>query len=443
MWCAGLPCSRKPKAPVIPLILVSQGCKWTTNTATRGFFIYMRLTEIIEPQNIEEIVGQTHLLGENSPLNRIINSGDFEAIIFVGPPGTGKTTLAKLIGKKLSLPFHRLHAAGSGVNEIKNIVETSRHYGKPAIIFIDEIHRFSKNQQDLLLKVIDEKHALIIGASTENPYFSLTEAMRSRSFIFEFKPLSKKELRILAERGFEALKRQFGVSKIVCNDIDEFLNSASEDGRRLIKLIETAALLGKIEDDTLTISYESVKSLKQPHSYSKDEHFDLLSAMIKSIRGSDPDAALVWCFRLVNSGVSVEDIFRRLAISASEDIGNAYPDAVLFVNAAFNNFLHVGLPEGLIILAHAVVFLASCPKSNRSYMAYKKVSDYLKRKNPYPPENIRQNPKNYKYPFDYGGFVKQNYFTEGEKFYEPSQIGFEKKIQERLKRLFNGEKFDE
>jgi putative ATPase len=403
----------------------------------------MRLTEILEPENIEEIVGQEHLLGGNSPLNKIIDSGDFESIIFVGPPGTGKTTVARLIGKKLSLPFHRLHAAGSGVTEIKNIVETSRHYGKPSIIFIDEIHRFSKNQQDLLLKVIDEKHALIIGASTENPYFSLTEAMRSRSFLFEFKPLSEEALKVLSKRAFEALKKRFGVDKVICDEIDLFFNFAIGDARRLIKLIETAALLGKVEDNALIISSESVKNLNQSHSYCKDEHYDLLSAMIKSIRGSDPDAALVWCFKLVNSGVSVEDIFRRLAISASEDIGNAYPDAVSFVNAAFYNFMHVGLPEGLIILSHTITFLASCPKSNRSYMAYKKVQEYLKTKDPYPPENIRNNPKNYKYPFDFGDFVRQNYFAEGEKFYIPSEVGFEKKIQERLKRLWSDGRFEE
>jgi len=396
----------------------------------------MRLYELIEPKKIEDIVGQDHLLTPDTPLSKIIEKGEFESIIFVGPPGTGKTTLAKLIGKKLSLPFHRLHGAATSVNEIKNIAEVSKHYGRPSIIFIDEIHRFTKSQQDLLLKVIDEKHSFVIGASTENPYFSLTPAMRSRSFLFEFKPLNKEAMIKIVDRLYNVLKEKYGVKEIFFSDIDRLIQLSSGDGRRLIKLLDTAAQLGKIEDNKLIISLNDIEELTHNLVYSRDEHYDLLSAMIKSIRGSDPDAALVWCFKLVNCGFAVEDIFRRLFVSASEDIGNAYPDAVIFVNSAFNAFLNVGVPEGYIILAHAVTFLSSCPKSNRSYLAYKKVKDYLQKNDPYPPENIRHNPNGYKYPFDSGEFVKQNYFESGEKFYIPSEYGFESKIKERLKRLW-------
>jgi putative ATPase len=396
----------------------------------------MRLYEIIEPEDINDIVGQEHLLGDNTPLSKIIESGEFESIIFVGPPGTGKTTLAKLIGKKLSLPFHRLHGAATSVNEIKNIAEVSKHYGRPSIIFIDEIHRFNKTQQDLLLKVIDEKHSFVIGASTENPYFSLTPAMRSRSFLFEFKPLNSEAMLILVERACNVLMEKYGVEEISFLEKDKLVQLAGGDGRRLIKFLDTAAQLGKIEDRKLIISLNDIDELVHNLVYSRDEHYDLLSAMIKSIRGSDPDAALVWCFKLVNCGFAVEDIFRRLFVSASEDIGNAYPDAVIFVNSAFNAFLNVGVPEGYIILAHAVTFLASCPKSNKSYLAYKKVKDYLQKNDPYPPINICHNSNGYKYPFDSGEFVKQNYFDGDEKFYIPSEYGFESKIKERLKRLW-------
>ncbi|MBZ4672810.1 AAA family ATPase [Deferribacteraceae bacterium V6Fe1] len=396
----------------------------------------MRLYELIEPQKIEDIVGQGHLLAPNTPLSKIIESGEFESIIFVGPPGTGKTTLAKLIGKKLSLPFHRLHGAATSVNEIKNIAEVSKHYGRPSIIFIDEIHRFNKTQQDLLLKVIDEKHSFVIGASTENPYFSLTPAMRSRSFLFEFKPLNSEAMLILVERACNVLMEKYGVEEISFLEKDKLVQLAGGDGRRLIKFLDTAAQLGKIEDRKLIISLNDIDELVHNLVYSRDEHYDLLSAMIKSIRGSDPDAALVWCFKLVNCGFAVEDIFRRLFVSASEDIGNAYPDAVIFVNSAFNAFLNVGVPEGYIILAHAVTFLASCPKSNKSYLAYKKVKDYLQKNDPYPPINICHNSNGYKYPFDSGEFVKQNYFDGDEKFYIPSEYGFESKIKERLKRLW-------
>jgi len=401
----------------------------------------MRLYEIIEPEDINDIVGQEHLLGDNTPLRKMIDKGEFESLIFVGPPGTGKTTVAKLIGKKLSLPFYRLHGAATSVNEIKNITESSKHYGRPSIIFIDEVHRFSKTQQDLLLKVIDEKHSYIIGASTENPYFSLTPAMRSRSFIFEFKALNEDALSKILNKATFAIMEKYGVKNVECQNREYFIQNCGGDARRMLKLFETAASLGEIKGSNLFITVDKIEELTQYSVYSKDEHYDLLSAMIKSIRGSDPDAALVWCFKLINCGFSPEEIFRRLYISASEDIGNAYPDAVTFVNSAFNGFLNVGVPEGYIILAHAVTFLASCPKSNRSYEAYKRVKEYLKKNDPYPPANIRHNPKGYKYPFETGEFVKQTYFEGSEKFYSPSEYGFEIKIRDRLKRLWGENEF--
>lgn len=404
-----------------------------------------RLIERIYPKHFDELKGQQHLLSDNAPLRKIISDGNFESLIFVGPPGTGKTRLAKIAGEILSLPFYRLHAASSGSSELKNIVDSTKSYGKPVLIFIDEIHRFSKVQQDLLLDLIDEKHAKLIGASTENPYFKITPALRSRSLLFTFKPLGKEALKSIFDQALTEIKKMYEVKNVKVEEgIFEKLCSASNgDARRFLNMIEIAAMTSPIRDDVMFLDVSEVEDLIMKMSYSEDEHYDLLSAMIKSIRGSDPDAALVWSKKLLKSGVDPESIFRRLLISASEDIGNAFPDALVFANAAYESFLKVGMPEGDIILSHVVTYLASCPKSNRSYLAGNDAERYLKEVNPYPPENIRHNPVGYKYPFDYGEFVAQNYMKNEKVFYDPSDAGFESKIGQRLKRLWKGiKKYD-
>jgi putative ATPase len=401
----------------------------------------MRFTEIFKPKKFDEIVGQDHLLSDNSLFRQLIQSADFDAIILTGPSGTGKTSIAELIGDYLALPFYRLHAASSGNSEIKKIIDTTRHYGKPAIIFVDEIHRFSKVQQDLLLQVIDEKHGKLIGASTENPYCNLTPALRSRAILFEFKKIDESYFYDIFEKVKQELKSTYDASEVLIDDKDlkKIINLSNGDLRRFLNIIESISLVAQKEDNILYLKLLNEED-SFIFSYSEDEHYDLLSALIKSIRGSDPDAALLWCAKLLKTGISPEEIFRRLLISASEDIGNAFPDALVFVNSAYSAFEKVGMPEGRIIISHTVTFLASCPKSNRAYMAWKNTNDFLKNNNPYPPENIRHGAKSYKYPFDKGEFILQKYMDPNEIFYKPSDVGFEKKISDRLNRLWKGTK---
>jgi len=398
----------------------------------------MKILEYLRPKGFENILGQSHLLEEGAAFRRLIESGDFDSIILIGPPGTGKTTIAELVGEYHSLPFFRLHASTSGASDIKNIIDTTRHYGKEAIVFIDEVHRFNKTQQDLLLKVIDGQHAKLIGASTENPYHNLTMPLRSRSFIFNLEKLGNESFSAMVEQAVPYFKEKYKVEQVVFDEADmkTCMEFALGDGRRFLNMLELSAVNGKFEGETLNLNLGNVQEYIAGRSYSTDEHYDLLSAMIKSIRGSDPDAALVWGFKLLHSGVTPETIFRRLLISASEDIGNAYPDALVFATNAYTAFQSVGRPEGDIILSQVLTYLASCPKSNRSYMAGKEVGGYLAKSNPLVPEHLMQNGKGYKYPFDTGSFVKQDYMREPKQFYKPGDEGFEGKIKDRLKRLW-------
>ncbi|MEF3254183.1 MAG: AAA family ATPase [Deferribacterales bacterium] len=395
----------------------------------------MRLIELVKPKSYDEFVGQWDILKGNK--YRSIFNGNFDILILYGPTGTGKSSFARLLGDYLSAPFYPLHASNTGNSEIKKIMDTAKKTGSIPVIFIDEIHRFSKTQQDLLLDVVDEKYAKIIGASTENPFFALTQALRSRSYFIKFNPLNEEELKTIGKKGvlkYCELKRLRGV----VNE-EEVINLgvslAKGDGRKLINFIEASFDAGEINDGMI-MGDLGVAELIFGERYNTDIHYDLLSAMIKSIRGSDPDAALVWCFKLLKSGVDPKVIFRRLAISVSEDIGNAFPDAAYVVNALWEIFDKVGMPEGEIIISQVVTFLASCPKSNSSYLACKEVKRYLNEHDPEVPINIVNNAKGYKYPFDHGNFVMQNYFSENKQFYKPSEYGFEKKIKERLKNLW-------
>jgi putative ATPase len=403
----------------------------------------MLLAELSRPKQLDEIAGQQHLLSETAALRRIIKSGLFDSLIFVGPPGTGKTTVARIIGDMLSMPFYPLHSTAAGAAELKKIGDMAQSSGRQALVFVDEVHKYNKTQQNYLLKMIDDRYIRIVAASTENPTYTLLPALRSRSLIFNFHPLNEQDMICLAKRTEKLIADKFDVEKVDFSAVIQNLTAESGgDARRFLNMLELTALLGKRYGNTLVLSDEGLEELIRKRRFDEDEYYDLLSAMIKSIRGTDPDAALLWGLKLVQSGVDPEMVFRRLMISASEDIGNAFPDALVFVNSAFQAFMNVGLPEGMIILSHTLTYLASCPKSNRSYEAYGSAKKYLEENDPQAPDNIKHSAVGYKYPHSFGGFVEQKYKPDGLKFYYPSKNGFELKIAERLERLWGSKDND-
>lgn len=406
-----------------------------------GLIYRMKILDELRPKAFDDIAGQKHLLGEDSVFRKMALDGGFDSVILVGPPGTGKTTIAEIIGKVLDMPFFSLHAATAGSSDLKQIMESASHAGKTVLVFVDELHRFNRTQQVLLLNMIDSGLAKLIGASTENPHHNLIHPLRSRSFVFRLERLERADFEQLFSKVKVYFKERYKAIDVVCSEEEfERLISASDgDGRRFLSVLELSAVNGLFKEDVLHLGIEKALEHTTDSRYGVDEHYDMLSAMIKSVRGSDPDAALIWGFRLLECGMEPEGIFRRLLISASEDIGNAYPDALVFAQGAYAAFQAVGRPEGDIIMAQVITYLASCPKSNRSYSSMWAAKRYLEEQTPSVPFPLRTEGKGYKYPFDYGGFVIQDYSGVDEVFYDPSDAGFETKIAERLKRLW-GEK---
>jgi len=406
-----------------------------------GFIYIMKILEELRPSAFDDIAGQKHLLGRDSVFRKMALDGGFDSVILVGPPGTGKTTIAEIIGKVLCMPFFSLHASTAGSADLKQIMESASHAGKTVLVFVDEIHRFNRTQQVLLLNMIDSGLAKLIGASTENPHHNLIHPLRSRSFVFRLERLEKTDLSELYGRVKQYFKNRYKAEDVLCDDavFDRLVKASDGDARRFLSVLELSAVNGTFKNDVLHLGIDKALEHTTDSRYGLDEHYDMLSAMIKSIRGTDPDAALVWGFRLLECGMEAEGIFRRLLISASEDIGNAYPDALVFAQNAYAAFQAVGRPEGDIILAQVITYLASCPKSNRSYSSMWAVKHYLEDNTPSVPYPLRTEGEGYKYPFDYGGFVTQEYSGVNEVFYDPSTAGFETKIAERLKKLW-GEK---
>jgi putative ATPase len=414
------------------------------------------LAERSRPKSINEFKGQDHLLGDGKPLRIMIENDNVSSVILWGPPGTGKTTIAKIISEKTNSEFFQINAVSSGVKDIRNIIEKSKEnklFHKRTILFIDEIHRFNKAQQDALLSSVESGDIILIGATTENPSFEVIPALRSRVKIYTLNSLTEENLREIIE---ETISRDPFLSELNIKSVDsDFMIYASGgDARILLNLLESA-VIHEIKKDEIIISKELIEEILQRKNifYDKggEEHYNVISAFIKSMRGSDPDAALYWMARMLEGGEDPLFIARRMLVLASEDIGNASPNALLIAQATFSAVERVGMPEGRIILAQCAVYLASQPKSNSSYMGIEKALAFVRNNKLFSvPLKLRNAPtslmknlnygKDYHYAHDFDNhFILESYLPEEMKemqFYFPSENGQEKSIKERLKQLW-------
>ena len=387
------------------------------------------LATLLRPTRLENFVGQSHIIAPNKALYQLIQKTEIPHLFFYGRPGTGKTTLAKIIAKTIGTDYYYFNATTIKVEELRTVFKRYTNSLIKPLIFIDEVHRLSKNQQEVLLPIMENYEAIIIGASTENPFFTLTNAIRSRSFTYEFKALTHEEL---SEVLAQALKM---ISVKISSEAKEYLlNSSSGDARALLNLLDFAS---KVSNDiTLDILLELRSKSVGDGVSSSDSHYNLASAMIKSLRGSDVDAALYYLGRLIDGGESVEFITRRLVIFASEDIGNANPNALNLAVSTMLATSKIGYPESRILLGQCVIYLASCPKSNASYLAINQVLDEIKKgKILEIPNPIKDSASNYKYPHDFGGYVEQEYLKENISYYKSKGIGFEKTLNEWLDKI--------
>lgn len=412
------------------------------------------LARRMRPRSFEEFIGQKQVLGKGKPLERLISSGHLASLILFGPPGTGKTALSHLIAESYSAEFSAMNAVTSGVSDIRKISEEAKErlmlHGKKTLLFIDEIHRFNKAQQDALLPDIENGRLILIGATTHNPSAYVTSALASRTHFFEFLPLNEEELFAVACIALKDSDRGLGRLKLEIEETAlKFLANISDgDARRLLNMLEliaaSAPLGSKISRD------EAAKSIGTKvilHDKDEDAHYDCASAFIKSLRGSDPDAAIYYMARMIEGGDDPRFIARRMMIFASEDIGNADVKALLVATSASQALELVGMPEARIILAQAATYLASAPKSNASYEAIDSaLNDVRNGKLLDVPNHLRGTGyrdaekfgrgEGYKYPHSHGGFVKQKYLAEDRSYYLPKEIGDEKRLFERLKALW-------
>ncbi|MCH4017486.1 MAG: replication-associated recombination protein A [Prevotella sp.] len=387
------------------------------------------LAERMRPHSLDDFVGQQHLVGPGGVLRNMIDSGRISSMLLWGPPGVGKTTLARIIAHRMNVPFFTLSAVTSGVKEVRDIINKARdktlfHQASP-ILFIDEIHRFSKSQQDSLLGAVEDGTVTLIGATTENPSFEVIRPLLSRCQLYVLHPLEKDDLKKLLLRAISQdveLKKK----KIILQESGALLRYSGGDARKLLNILELVVEVAGSDTVVITDQVVEERLQKNPLAYDKqgDMHYDIISAFIKSIRGSDPDAALYWLARMIEGGEQPEFIARRLVISAAEDIGLANPNALLLANAAFDAVMKIGWPEGRIPLAEATVYLAASPKSNSAYLGVDSALQLVKRTGNLPvPLPIRNAPTKlmadlgyhdgYKYPHDYPGhFTEQQYLPD-------------------------------
>lgn len=419
------------------------------------------LASRLRPTTLEEVVGQQHIIGKGKLLYRAIKADKLSSIIFYGPAGTGKTTLAKVIANTTSAKFRQINAAATGKKDMEEVVQQAKDnqgmYGKKTILFIDEIHRFNKAQQDYLLQYVEDGTITLIGATTENPYFEVNSALLSRSIIFELKKLDKEDIKVLLRRAVTDVEKGMGAFHAkVDEDALEFLaNVCNGDARAALTAIELGILTTEPEEDGkihITIEDASECIQKRVVSYDKsgDNHYDVVSAFIKSMRGSDPDAAVYYLARMLYAGEDIKFIARRIMICASEDVGNADPMALVVATSAAQAVERIGMPEARILLSQAVTYVASAPKSNASYQAINKAFDTVKNSitvsvpahlqdTHYKGAENLGHGIGYQYAHDYPNhYVEQQYLPDalvGTKFYEPTEMGYEKQIQKHLERI--------
>lgn len=412
------------------------------------------LAEILRPSTLEDYVGQEHLVGEGCILKKAIDAGNIPSMIFWGPPGVGKTTLAHIISNRLSHTFFTLSAINSGVKDIREVIEKAKASATKSILFIDEIHRFSKSQQDSLLGAVEKGIITLIGATTENPSFEVISPLLSRCQVYILKPLSATDLRVLLRKSIQKTEEQSGVIIQVLED-EALLRISGGDARKLLNAVELIATASIPENNTIIINNDSTTRIIQQnlayYDKSGEMHYDIISAFIKSMRGSDPNAAVYWLARMIESGEDPLFIARRMLILASEDIGNANPNALLLANACFDAVHKTGYPECRIILSQCAVYLATSPKSNATYLAIGNALELVRRKGDLPvPLAIRNAPTNlmkdigygsgYKYAHDYErNFADMEFLPDeiaGSTLYNPGQNPRENETRNYLRSIW-------
>ena len=422
------------------------------------------LADRLRPNSLDKYIGQEHLVGQGKIIRRMIKADRIYSCIFYGPPGVGKTTLAKIISNTTNMAFEEVSAVASGIGDLKEKVQIAKdnlsYENKRTILFVDEIHRFNKSQQDYLLPFVEDSTITLIGATTENPYFEVNKALISRMYVFELKELSDEDLKKLIDLALkedEILKNKD--IRLSDKAISTLVRYSNGDSRALLNALEIAIFSEDEKDGRIDIDSDTIENSinRQIAVYDKngDRHYDTISAFIKSMRGSDIDAAIYYLAKMLESGEDIKFIARRMIIFAAEDISNANPNALILANSCFEAIDKIGMPEARIILAQTVVYLAASLKSNSTYLAIDKAIDFVRNnKDSTVPNKLKDShyagSKNlikdeYLYPHSFGGYVKQDYLPDDfveEKFYEPILKGYEKEMIERLNKVKEGNNED-